>query len=92
MAHRYTVDEVYRSVVADVIDRVRGDFVAEGVAECVVDGKKGGEGGALGCPPPLPLSLVCLCSSPPACPSFTLQIRPGRPVHPLGGQAAGGHG
>jgi len=35
MAHRYTVNEVYRSVIADVIDRVRGEFVADGVAECV---------------------------------------------------------
>ena len=83
MAQRYTVDEVYRSVVADVIDRVRGDFVAEGVAECVVDGKKGGEGG-IGAHRRSP-SLSCASVPHLPRPSFTLQIRPGRPVHPVGG-------
>ena len=33
MSHRYTTEEVYRGVISDVIDRVRGEFVADGVAE-----------------------------------------------------------
>ena len=41
MAHCYSVDEVYRSVIADVVDRVRGEFVADGVAEYVFDGRRG---------------------------------------------------
>jgi len=31
--HRYSTDEIYRAVVADVVDRVRGEFLADGVAE-----------------------------------------------------------
>lgn len=85
MTHRYTVDEVYRSVIADVIDRVRGDFVADGVAECVEKRRAGGaagaarkamRGGGRGFFPSL--TLIAIHSSP-LDPSWTTCALGGRP-------------